>query len=91
MADSTTTVAAEPLVLTATGVGELQIGMTIEAASATGLVGEFTPGCELASPDATGAPLLAPLKGYVYGSGGSLTHIDVARRGRHRPGWRRDR
>ena len=44
MADSTTTVAAEPLVLTATGVGELQIGMTIEAASATGLVGEFTAG-----------------------------------------------
>ena len=56
---------AAPLVLTEHGVPGLTIGRTLAAVRADGLVGKLSPGCELASPRPSFAPLRAPLVGSV--------------------------
>lgn len=80
---STTTTAAtgapDPagVALSREGLGALRIGMTKAQAEATGMLGAFTPGCEVRMPRPEGAPLLAPYDGYVEVDGGVVTSITV--------------
>jgi hypothetical protein len=75
---TTSTATTEPtsLALTPQGLGPLQLGMTVEDATATGLVGEFVEGCEIASPRPLNAPLLE-LQGSVEANDGVLTSVTV--------------
>jgi hypothetical protein len=57
--------------------GPLHVGMTQAAATATGLIGPFEPGCELSSPPPQAARLLAPLDGFVEVQDGVVTTIAV--------------
>ncbi len=81
---------AEPasgLVLTPTGLGPLELGMTEAAASATGAIGPLGPGCEpsgsrsapLAGSAATGsADFVDGVLGSIFVTGGAPTEEGVA-------------
>lgn len=77
-AATTTTTEAESVdpVLSPEGLGDLRIGMSAEEASATGLIGEIGPGCELAGPGNEGADLVGA-DGFVTFQDGELVAIDV--------------
>ncbi len=62
--------------LTADGIGPLRIGMTLEEAEATGLVGSFEPGCEVESPPPMSAPL-RQVEGTVDVADGKVRSITV--------------
>jgi hypothetical protein len=64
--------------LTADGIGPLRIGMTLEEAEATGLVGSFEPGCEVESPPPMSAPL-RQVEGTVDAADGRVRSITVRR------------
>ena len=76
---TSSTSSSEPAALTLTpqGLGPLQLGMSLEDAQATGLVGTFEPGCEIVSPRPQVAPL-QPVQGSVEVNGGSVTSITVS-------------
>ena len=78
VATTTTEAEAESVdpVLSAEGLGDLRIGMSAEDASATGLIGEIGPGCELAGPGNEGADLVGA-DGFVTFQDGELVAIDV--------------
>lgn len=58
-------VAAAPKKVSGKGVGQVKLGKTHASLKAKGLVGQKTPGCELAGPNAKAARLKAPLQGAV--------------------------
>jgi len=64
--------------LTADGIGPLRIGMTLEEAQATGLVGSFEPGCEVESPPPMTAQL-SEVEGTVDVADGKVRSITVRR------------
>lgn len=67
----TTTVAPGTVVVTAGSVGDIDLGMTLAQAEATGLVaGAWEPGCELGGPGAQRADLRAPVDGSVLAQDG---------------------
>jgi hypothetical protein len=74
---TTTTVAAELVKLTPTSLGALTIGMSQEAATATGMIEPFGPGCELAGPGQKAAELKAPLDGSVIADETGVTRLYV--------------
>jgi hypothetical protein len=84
---STTAAPGGVLVMTATGFGPVQLGMTEAQATATGLLqGAFGPGCELANPPQHGAQLVAAYDGTVTTQGGKVTAIAVHLQYRTDPG-----
>jgi hypothetical protein len=76
-APTSTTVKVSLVTLTPAALGGLHLGMSQAEAVATGLIGAFGPGCELAGPDQKGAELKAPLQGSVLADASGVTDIYV--------------
>lgn len=72
-----TTTTTAPLRLSARKLGPIHVGMTQAEATATGLIGAFTSGCEIQSPPPQDAPLLPPLVGTVEVTDGHVSSIGV--------------
>src|SRR3954452_8901799 len=57
--------AAAPKKVTASGVGQVKLGMTFHDLRAQHLIGKLRHGCEFAGPDFRTARLRSPLRGFV--------------------------